>query len=788
MTRAEERTRHTALIRRARQGDADSFSRLVREYQDMAVGYAVTLLGDFHAAEDASQEAFVTLFQSLGVLRDPVAFPAWFRAIVRTACSRSTRGKHLQTIPLHDGGSWSADLVVVESESNDADDEVMAALRSLPEAERAVITLHYMSRYSHREISKFLDIPETTVQGRLRTGRKRLKERMLKMAEDHLRARAPSRDSRFGDRVKRLIRPAELESEEDQPWLGGRGTDVWEMLTAAIRGDLDSIRKLVKKDSRLVNCSFRYRTPLHFAVQENHIEVVKFLLERGVDASERSGNIWHERPLTIAYERGYVELHQLLQDHLEKTGGVAEGGDRIAAAIQDRDLDAVRRLLEAEPSLIDAADERGNKPIHWSVMIRSMPMIDLVLEKGGDINAKRPDGARPLDLTGGDYFYRGSRDVHPEAVTTHEVLIGYLIARGAEYDIAVAAKMGDTERVRELLEHDASLANAVPDYSTYGSGLPLRNACAKNDLETVKVLLDFGADPSTPEPGIAPQGGALYGAAANGNVEIARALLERGADPNASVESSGTCMTAGMHSAEMLKLLASYGGEFPEYADLSQIPPEAMNAVYRKALPLRNYVDNRDLATLTARLDEDPDTAGEILQLAVRLQRMPSRSLIRLCLDRDPSTAKQIHANDLIYDCLRKVDDEEEMLEVFAWLFEAGMTPNDSDWLRVSSLHRLALGNTQYGSDGSIYEPHPKTLKLFIEAGADLNAKDEEYHSTPLGWAARWGRKEAVELLVERGAKTNLPDDLPWATPLSWARKKGHAEIERMLKEAGATA
>ena len=777
----EERARQAALIERASHGDVEAFSRLVREYQDMAVGYAISLLGDFHAAEDAAQEAFVGLFQKLGELRNPVAFPAWFRSIVRTACSRSTRGR-LQTVQLE------GDISMEEEETNDGDEEVMAVVRSLAETERAVIALHYMSRYSHRDISRFLEIPETTVQSRLRSGRKHLKERMLAMARERLGRHAPSGDSRFADRVKRLVRPETLKSEEEQVWAGGRGTDVWEMLTAAIRGDLGTIEKLVKDDPNLVNCRYQYRTPLHFSVQENHIDVAKFLLEKGVDASEQSGNIWHERPLTIAHERGYVELHQLLQDHLEKTVGVAEGGERIAAAIRERDVDAVRRLLDGEPDLVHAADERGNMPIHWAVMIRSMPMISLVLEKEGDINAMRPDGARPLDLTRGDYFYRAWQDVPARALTTHEVLIGYLVALGAEYDIAVAAKIGHTERVRQLLEQDASLANAVPAYSTNYSGLPLRNACGKNDLETVKVLLDFGADPSTPEPGVAPKGMALYGAAANGNVEMARMLLERGADPNASVESSGTCMTAAGDNAQMLKLLASYGGEFSEFADLSRIPSEALEAVYGEILPLRYYVDSGDLATLTARLDHDPDIAGEILQLAVRLQRMPMKPLIRLCLDQDPSSARQIHANDLIYDCLRKVDDEEEMLEVFAWLFEAGMTPNDSDWLRVSSLHRLALGNTQYGTDGSIYKPYPKTLRLFTQVGADLDAKDEEYHSTSLGWAARWGRKEAVELLLKGGAKTNLPDDLPWATSLAWAQKKGHKEVERILKEAGATA
>ena len=161
--------------------------------------------------------------------------------------------------------------------------------------------------------------------------------------------------------------------------------------------------------------------------------------------------------------------------------------------------------------------------------------------------------------------------------------------------------------------------------------------------------------------------------------------------------------------------------------------------------------------------------------------------VVKLCLERDPAAARQVHANELIY-CLHRCDDDTALTEIIGWLLDAGMTPNDSDWLRVTSLHRLAIGSMKHGSDGREYKHHGETMRLFIEAGADANAKDEEFHSTALGWAARWGRPEAAQLLLERGAATNLPDDLSWATPLAWARNKGHADIERMLTEAGATA
>jgi ankyrin repeat protein len=73
---------------------------------------------------------------------------------------------------------------------------------------------------------------------------------------------------------------------------------------------------------------------------------------------------------------------------------------------------------------------------------------------------------------------------------------------------------------------------------------------------------------------------------------------------------------------------------------------------------------------------------------------------------------------------------------------------------------------------------------LFLDHGANPHARDEDIRSTPLGWAAKFNRKEMVEFLLSRGAKPNLPDDPPWATPLAWATRRGHHEIAELLKRA----
>jgi len=74
-----------------------------------------------------------------------------------------------------------------------------------------------------------------------------------------------------------------------------------------------------------------------------------------------------------------------------------------------------------------------------------------------------------------------------------------------------------------------------------------------------------------------------------------------------------------------------------------------------------------------------------------------------------------------------------------------------------------------------------KAAKQLLEAGADLTMRDDHLRSTPLAWAAKFGRLEMVEFLLEHGAPKRLPDDPSWATPLAWAVRRGHEKIARLL-------
>jgi ankyrin repeat protein len=524
-----------------------------------------------------------------------------------------------------------------------------------------------------------------------------------------------------------MIKPVELESPE--------GNDIWDTLTAAAAGDLPALRRLIARKPRLARAEYWYTPAVHFAAREGHVEAVEVLLD--ADADPEWNGLNDRSLIEMARERGHGTVARLLERARDRRGRVAaEPLDHpIHEAAARGDVDAVRGLLDADARLVDRADHLGGTPLHRAVLGGSSGVANLLLDRGANIHAVH-GSARGLagglvhDVHAIDLAIWGGRR-HGSNLDLARVLV----SRGATYDLAVAAALGDLEHVRSILDDDPSrILEARPC-----GRRPLTAAVEFGNDDIAKLLLERGAHPTWDEPA-APRGSALHSASARGNLDMVKLLLEHGADPNEDVDSTASAL-AFAATPEIRTLLRSHGAGLDDF-DTSDLEHDD-EALRRFAADPGNAHRVGAAFTMSAGRPE----------LLTRLHRAGLRM---------PAVHTSCQGYLMNPTALRM-------------LLGHGMSPDQMNWQHQTLLHLASTAN------------NTECAAALLDAGATITARDDEYRSTPLGWAARTDSPTMVEFLLSRGAPANLPDDEPWATPLAWAGRRGHGRVVSILRSAGAT-
>jgi uncharacterized protein len=312
-----------------------------------------------------------------------------------------------------------------------------------------------------------------------------------------------------------------------------------------------------------------------------------------------------------------------------------------------------------------------------------------------------------------------------------EVTNGVLSTTTKVWEILFASYKGDLQRIKELVSECPELI-----YAQYNYTPPIHFAVREGHVALVAYLLENGAH--DPRYRIYPFLDTLEVIAADRHHnEIALMLKEYSNNPAAQ------------------KFKGDNGRIYYERTDLQNQFQEA--------------VDKNDLDKTKQILKEHPEYAldetyfwGEgILMMRAKENH---REMIELLMSYGAKVPDILKWTQFYYF---------ERYDGAAFMMEKGMSPNVMSWHHVTILHDMA-------EKGDI----PKA-ELLIKYGAGINPVDEEYQSTPLGMAARWGHIEMVKYLLQQGADPDK-SGASWSTPLAWAKKKGHVEIEKILRKARA--
>jgi RNA polymerase sigma factor (sigma-70 family) len=172
------------IVESVRAGDAGAFDGLVERYHGRALSYARTLVNHPQAAEDAVQEALVAAYRHLHKLRDPAAFEAWLRAIVRYQCARERRAGRATASAdgLEELVSNEADLALTFGHKTLCE-QIWSAVGRLPADERQVVRMFYAEGLSQQEIAARTQITVSAVNSRLHRARAGLRRRLIPMSE-----------------------------------------------------------------------------------------------------------------------------------------------------------------------------------------------------------------------------------------------------------------------------------------------------------------------------------------------------------------------------------------------------------------------------------------------------------------------------------------------------------------------------------------------------------------------------------------------------------------------------
>ncbi|MEM6345586.1 MAG: RNA polymerase sigma factor [Bacteroidota bacterium] len=164
-------------------GDRNAQFRLYKLYSRAMFNICTRMLGDRAAAEDALQEAFVSVFTKLHTFQGRASLGAWMKRIVVNKClsllNRRTLFTESLDEQLHEVEDESSERDWAITEADLSSERIHQAIKSLPEGCRVIFTLYQLEGYDHQEISEILGVSVSTSKSQFHRAKKLLKEKLF---------------------------------------------------------------------------------------------------------------------------------------------------------------------------------------------------------------------------------------------------------------------------------------------------------------------------------------------------------------------------------------------------------------------------------------------------------------------------------------------------------------------------------------------------------------------------------------------------------------------------------
>ncbi|KAJ3547132.1 hypothetical protein NM208_g1667 [Fusarium decemcellulare] len=256
------------------------------------------------------------------------------------------------------------------------------------------------------------------------------------------------------------------------------------------------------------------QTPLHKAAQQNSLPSARLLIERGavIESADGEGDF----PMTHAIQHNDVDLiKELFTDLLVEHMSEASKWKNLTLAVEMHAPNTLSFLIDKLHDAVSMKDSLGNTLLHLAVKQDNLEVVNLLLDRGSDVNISGSRGRTPL----------------------HE-----------------AAAEGKLENMSKLLDYGAEVDK--PDES---SDTPLLTAAVEDDVDAISILLDAKANVNIR---CGDEDTALYAAVCAGQFRATKQLLEAGSDISIARHEGWTPLHAAADNLAIMQLLVGYGPNF----------------------------------------------------------------------------------------------------------------------------------------------------------------------------------------------------------------------------------
>jgi ankyrin repeat protein len=467
------------------------------------------------------------------------------------------------------------------------------------------------------------------------------------------------------------------------------GADEPRLIETVKSGNVDAVRALLKERVDVNARQGDGATALHWAVHRNDGSVVDLLLRAGAtpDLADDTG----ATPLYLAcVNRSGPMVERLLQARANPNAALVSGETVLMTCARTGEATGVRALLTRGANVNATEPGHHQTALMWAAAQSQPKAVEALLEGGADVRARSRSYTQTVTS---EVTQRAGREE-----------LNYTVPRGGSTPLLFAARSGDAESARLLIEAGADVNDELPDGAS-----ALVVAAHSGHTSAATLLLEKGADPNAAAVGYT----ALHAAVLRGDLNLVKVLLAHKANPNAQI-------TKGMpvrRTSQDFELPKTLMGATPYLLAAKFLEADIMRALAAGGADTRLPMNDGATPLLAA--------AGMgIVAPAQDERRGTNRRGLAII---DGGT----------------VEPESQVVEAVSAALTLGSDINGTNPAGETAVHIASA------------QGYDSVVKLIVERGADLNARNAK-GLTPLGAlvaraGGRGSRKSTIDLLRSLG-------------------------------------